>query len=298
VETLVVFGKFHKKRSGKRGISPVISTVIMTGAIVAILSVALVFANNFLWSRVAEGDFDSSKQLMHTAGLQIDDVAWTVGRTETIRYSSQYGEVVLEPSILNYTVSVGDGVDVYNFSNLTGALLFNLPTSRYSVTNGYWQRISPDQNESLTLKGTSAPVVRVFVVERMPMSDGSYIRVVVAPAVRVLYSSINTSVSSTYYIRMYLPVLAAGESPRLSQSITLTGESVEAHTINDVTSISVTVDFPREASPENFDSDFFNFPYNSEALDVPSIGVPPSGYDNVVFELYLSEVSVEFGVNY
>jgi hypothetical protein len=288
-----MFGKFHKKRSGKRGISPVISTVIMTGAIVAIVSVALVFANNFLWSRVAEGDFDSSRQLMHTVGLQIDDVAWTVGCTETIRYASQYGEVVLEPSVLTYTVSVvADGVP-YEFPNVTGALMFNLPTSRYTITNGYWARIFPDPDESLTLKGTSAPVARVFAVERMPMADGSYIRVVVAPAVRVLYSSISTSVSSTYYVRMYLPVLAAGESPRLSQSITLTGNSVEAHTINEVTSISVTVDFPREASPENFDSAFFNFPYNSE--DIP---VPTSGYDNVVFELYLSEVLVEFGVNY
>jgi len=291
----VVLFKVHKKRSGKRGISTAISSVIMTGAIVAILSVTLLFANNLLWSRVAEGDFDSSKQLMHTVGLQIDDVAWTVGRTETIRYASQYGEVVLEPLILNYTVTVGDGVDVYNFSNLTGALLFNLPTSRYTVTNGYWQRIFPSQNESLTLKGTSAPVARVFAVERMPMSDGSYIRVVVAPAIRVLNSSISTLISSTYYIKMYLPVLTAGEAPRLSQSITLTGESVEAHTINDVTSISVTVDFPREASPENFDSDFFNFPYDSEDFDLSTI---VSEYDNVVFELYLSEVSVEFGVNY
>ena len=268
---------------------PVISSVIMTAAIVAILSVTLLFANNFLWSRVAEGDFNSSKQLMHTAGLQIDDVAWTMGRTETIRYASQYGAVVFESSVLNYAVSVNGEQEQYE----TGALMFNLPTSKYTITNGYWQSIFPDQNESLTLKGTSAPIARVFAVERMPMSDGSYIRVVVAPAVRVLYSSINTSISSTYYIRMYLPVLAAGESPRLSQSITFTGESVEAHTINDVTSISVTVDFPRGASPENFDSDFFNFPYDNE--DIP---VPTSGYDNVVFELYLSEVSVEFGVNY
>jgi hypothetical protein len=289
----VVLFKVHKKRSGKKGISTAISSVIMTGAIVAIVSVALVFANNLLWSRVAEGDFDSSKQLMHTVGLQIDDVAWTVGRTETIRYASQYGEVVLEPLILNYTVTVGDGVDVYNFSNLTGALMFNLLTSRYTVTNGYWARISPDQNDSLTLKGTSAPVARVFAVERMPMSDGSYIRVVVAPAIRVLFSSINTSVSSTYYIRMYLPVLVAGEAPRLSQSITLTGESLEAQTLNAVESVSVTVDFPREASPANFDSAFFNFPGdNPEDITIPS------GYDNVVFELYLSEVSVEFGVNY
>jgi len=292
-----MFGKFHKKRSGKRGISTAISSVIMTGAIVAILSVTLIFANNLLWSRVAEGDFDSSKQLMHTAGLQIDDVAWTVGRTETVRYSSQYGEVVLKPSILNYTVSVGDGVNVYNFSTLTGALLFNLPTSRHSITNGYWENIFPSQNESLTLKGTSAPVVRVFAVERMPMSDGSYIRVVVAPSVRVLYSSINSS-ENTYYIRMYLPVLTAGEAPRLSQSITLTGESFAANTVNNVMSINVTVGFPRGASPDNFDSDFFNFPYNSEILDVPSIGTPPSGYNNVVLELYLSEVSVDFGLNY
>jgi hypothetical protein len=78
----------------------------MTGAIVAILSVALVFANGLLWSRVAEGEFNSSKQLMHTAGLQIDDVAWTTGRTETVIYASQYGSVVLEPSVLNYTISV------------------------------------------------------------------------------------------------------------------------------------------------------------------------------------------------
>jgi len=284
---------------------PVVSTVVMTGAIVAILSVTLIFANNFLWSRVAEGDFDSSKQLMHTAGLQIDDVAWTVGRTETIRYSSQYGEVILEPSILNYTVSVGIDGYTYNFSSVTGALLFNLPTSRYSITNGYWERVFPAQNESLTLKGTSAPVVRVFAVERMPMYDGSYIRVVVAPAVRVLFSSINTSSSSTYYIKMYLPVLTAGEAPRLSKSITLTGESFTANTVNNVMSINVTVGFPRGASPANFDSDFFNFPDNdfpyddnSEELDVPTMGTLPSEYDNVVLELYLSEVSVEFGLNY
>jgi len=292
----VVLFKVHKKRSGKRGISTAISSVIMTGAIVAILSVTLIFANNLLWSRVAEGDFDSSKQLMHTAGLQIDDVAWTVGRTETIRYASQYGEVVFEPSVLTYTVSVNGGSEQYEVS--TGALMFNLPTSRHSITNGYWENIFPSQNESLTLKGTSAPVVRVFAVERMPMSDGSYIRVVVAPAIRVLSSSINTSLSSTYYIKMYLPVLTAGEAPRLSQSITLTGDSFTANTVNNVMSINVTVGFPRGASPDNFDSDFFNFPYNSEILDVPSIGTPPSGYNNVVLELYLSEVSVDFGLNY
>jgi len=288
-----MFSKFYKKRSGKKAVSPAISSVIMTGAIIAILSVALVFANDFLWSRVAEGDFDSSKQLMHTVSLQIDDVAWTVGRTETIRYASEYGYIELEPSVLTYTVTVvADGV-THEFSNTTGALLFNLPTSRYSISNGYWERISPDQNESLTLTGTSAPIARVFAVERLPMADGSYIRVVVAPSIRVLYSSIN-STESTCYVRMFLPVLSAGISPRLVKSITLTGESVTAHTLQGVTSIDVAVIFPKESSPDNFDSDFFNFPYDSEELDLSTI---VSDYENVVLELYLSEVSVGFGVS-
>jgi hypothetical protein len=288
-----MIGQLHKKRSGKKAISPAISAVIMTGAIVAILSVAIVFANNFLWSRVAEGDFDSSKHLMHTVGLQIDDVAWTVGRTETIRYASEYGDIELEPSVLTYTVTViADGV-THEFSNTTGALLFNLPTSRYSINNGYWERISPNQNESLTLTGTSAPIARVFAVERLPMADGSYIRVVVAPSIRVLYSSIN-STESTCYVRMFLPVLSAGESPRLVKSITLTGTSVKAQTLDGVTSINIAVSFPKESSPDNFDSDFFNFPYDSEELDLSAI---LSEYKNVVLELYLSEVSVGFGVS-
>jgi hypothetical protein len=281
--------KINKKRSCKKAVSPALSTVILTGAMVAILGVALGFANNFLWSRVAEGEFDSSRQFMQTVGLQIDDVAWTVGRTETILYASQYGEVMLEPSVLNYTVSVEtNGSGDYDFSNLTtGALMFNIPTSRYSITNGHRENIFPDQTGSFILTGTSAPVARVFVIEQLPMADGSYIRVVVAPVVRVLNSSITTSGTTTHYIRMYLPVLSAGEAPRLSQSITLTGESLKANTINDVDSISVTVSFQ---AGSDFDSAFFNFPLDAEPVFVPSSG-------DVVLELYLSEVSVDFGLN-
>lgn len=290
--------KVHKKRLSKRGMSPVISSVIMTGAMVAILSVALVFANNLLWSKVAEGDFDSSRQLMYSVGLQIDDVAWTVGRTETIRYASQYGDIEFESSVLTYTVTVNGVPEQYE----TGILMFNLPTSRYSISDDYWERIFPDPDESLTLTGTSAPVARVFAIERTPMPDGKYIRVVAAPSIRVLFSSINSS-TNTYYVRMYLPVLSAGESPRLSQSITLTGESVNAYTTNGISSISVTVDFPR--ADADFDSAFFNFPDddfpyddNSEELDIPPIVTyPAEGYHDVVLELYVSEVSVGFGVS-
>jgi len=286
-------GKTFAKRFGKRAISPVISTVILTGVVVALLSVTLVFANGLLWSKIAEGDFNSAKQFMKTVGLTIDDVAWTVGRTETIRYSSRYGDITIESSTLNYTVYVEtDGGGTHQFSYETGVLLFNVPTSKYSVINGYWELIFPSQSDTLTLKGTSAPVVRVFAVEKLPMGDGSYTRVVVAPSIRFLNSTITMSGSSTYYVKLYLPVLTLGSAPRRSQAVTLTGNSVEAKTVSGVTKINVTVSFPKGDPPENFDASFFNFPSLSEEITIPD------GYNDSVFEFYVGEVTVDFGINY
>jgi len=285
--------KLRKKASGKLGLSPAISAVIMTGAMIAILSVALGFANGFLWARVAESDYASSQQLMQSVGLQIDDVAWTAGRTETITYATQYGDVELESGVITYNVSVvADGVK-HDFINATGALMFNMPTYQYSISDDYWVQLYPDpaQDTALTLTGSSAPIARIFEVEEVPMNDGDYIRVVAAPAVRVLYSSIESSTSKVRYVRMYLPILTAGESPRLYQSITLKGESVTAKTLNGVESINVTVSFDEGS---DFNSDFFNFPDTNWNFDYSYYA---SGYDNVVLELYLSEVSVGFGIS-
>ncbi|PVX24021.1 MAG: hypothetical protein CW691_08870 [Candidatus Bathyarchaeum sp.] len=285
----MVLFKFDNKRSGKRGVSPAISTVIMTGAMVAILAVTLGFANNFLWTRVAEGDFNSSKQLMQTVGYQIDDVAWTSGRTETVNYGSQYGDVLFQESALTYNVTVHrNSLPDYVVTAETGALMFVFPTSRYSISNDYFENIFPSQTSSLIMNGTSAPVARVFALEKLPMADGNYIRVVVVPSVRVLNSTIITSGSTTNYIRMYLPVLTAGEAPRLSQSITLTGESLDARTLNDITGITVGVSYD-DGSVIDFAFSQFNFG-SEENLSLATEG-------KIVLELYLSEVSVGIGVN-
>lgn len=286
--------KISKRRLGKRGISPVISTVIMTGAMVALLSVALVFANNFLLSKIAESDFDSAKLLMKTIGLQIDDVAWTVARTETIQYASKFGEVTLLSSALNYTVYVkteGDSDYQFLVSYPVGVLLFNIPTSRYSLGNDYYELLFPSQNNDLTLAGTSAPVIREFAVEKLPMVGGSYIRIVVAPCIRSLFSMINMSGSSTYYVKLYLPCITQGNSPRSTQSVTVTGNSINATTVSHVTSINVTVSFPSPTADMGFDASFFKFPSLYQVINVPD------GYEDSILQFFVGGVTVEFGIN-
>ncbi len=93
-------------RRDKRAVSPAISTVILTAAVVVMILVAMNFANNFLNMRMAENEFSANKQFMLTTGLQIDDIAWTIGRTQTVRYSSQFGSIKFQSSTLNYSFEV------------------------------------------------------------------------------------------------------------------------------------------------------------------------------------------------
>jgi len=247
-----------------------------------LISVTLFFANNLFSARMAESEFNSARQFMQTVGLQIDDVAWVIGRTETVRYSSKYGSVAFKPA-LNYTIYINTTTQLNRklYSNITGILCFNMPVSQYSVGNDYYDLIYPSVNEGLLLRGTSAPVARVFVVEKLPMGDGSFVRVVVAPAIRML----NLTIGDTRYIRLYLPVLLEGEAPKLSQSITLTGKSV-SKLGESVTGIKVEVRFP--LSSGGFDNYFFHFSKTTET-------VPLSG--KTVVELYVGGVDVALGVH-
>ncbi len=209
----------QRLRKDRRAISPAISTAIITSAVVVMLLVTVVFANNYLQQRIAENEFDAAKQFMQTTGLQLDDVSWTIGRTQTIRYASNYGQVNFEAPALNYTVFIDDNPIA---SYTTGVLFFNMPTNKYNLGNDYYQRVFP-ANTSFLQTGTSAPVSSVFVIEVVPMIDGNYIRIVVAPSIRMLNSTITSGNTTTNYFNFYLPLLQPGNSPRLSQSMTLQG---------------------------------------------------------------------------
>jgi hypothetical protein len=274
--------KFELRRD-RRGVSPAISTVILTSAVVVLLLVAVVFANNFLTARMAENEFSAVKQFMQTVGLQIDDVAWIIGRTQTVRYASKYGQVNFESAALNYTVYVNGNVYFVNYT--TGILLFNMPISKYSVGNNYYESIFPS-NKSFLQVGSSAPVSYVYVIEKLPMNDGNYIRVVVAPIIRRLSSTISAGGEVKNYFKFYLPILSAGANPRFSQSVTLTGKNVSVKTMDGVNSVKICVSFPK--SSLGFGEDFFKFDKIEEVLNFTS---------SSVIEFYTGEVVVSLGLH-
>jgi hypothetical protein len=227
------------------------------------LIVVLLFANNYLNSQIATNEFNAMEQFMQNVSLQIDDVAWTVGSTQTVRYASKFGQVILESGVLNYALYVNTtNTWVANFS--TAVLIFNMPTSAYNIVNNYSQRILPSSNSSFLQQGTSATVSQVFVIERTPMQDGSYVRIVVAPSIRMLNSTIGT----INYTECYLPVLQLGNSPYLSQSVTLASAEVSDTIEQNVNQIKMDISFP--ISSLGFNSTFFGFNSTEQIVSLPA----------------------------
>jgi len=277
----------YSLRRDRRAVSPAISSVILTSAVVVLLIVTIAFANNVLDARLAENEFSAMEQFMQTVGLQIDDVAWTIGRTQTIRYASKYGLVNFESLALTYTVYVNKGGGYVYLTNYSvGILLFNMPVSRYSLGNNYHERIFPSSDRSFLQKGTSAPVSHVYVIEKLPMNDGSFIRVVVAPTIRMLNSTISMGGEVRNYFKFYLSILSSGIHPRNSQSVTLTGKTVLVKTEGSVNKVRITVSFPKASL--GFDAGFFNFASSVEEIDVP---------DGSIIEFYTGEVIVSLGLH-
>lgn len=276
-------------RLNNRAVSPAISSVILTAAVVVMVLVAMVYTNRFLDSRMAENEFTTNKQFMLTTALQLDDIAWTMGRTQTIRYSCRFAQLDFEPEVLQYSFEVlHDATWQHIFTGKTGIILFNMPINAYTIGNNYFERVFPPSNGSFLQDGPSAPVSHVYVMEKLPMTAGNFTRVVVTPSLRMLQSEIGTQ----NYVKFYLPLLEDGTNLWLSQSVTLTGKNVTQYVLSSVNQVRFKIEFPKAS--EGFDSSFFPFQNTLQpSYYSVTVELPPSS----VVEFYVGTVRVSMGLH-
>ncbi len=280
-------------RNNSRAVTPAISTVLMTSAIVVMVLVTMLYAQGFLDTRMSENEFNTNKQFMLNTGLQIDDVAWTLGRTQTVRYTASNGHVAFKPELMTYKFEIltQGGSDFQEvFTNNTGVLLYNMPVSKFSLGNNYYEKVLPAANGSLLQVGASAPATHVYIIEKLPMDSGSFARIAVASSVRMLTAPIG----DRDYVKFYLPLLTAGASPNLSPSVTLTGQDVTQYLYKEVVSVRITVEFPVDTASKGFDPSFFPFENDLVFGKYQVIVNLPS---TSIVAIYVGEVSVSMGLH-
>jgi hypothetical protein len=259
--------------------------------------VAMAYATNFLDAQMAGNEFSSNEQFMQTMGLQIDDVAWTIGRTQTTQYTVKFGHMTFVPAVINYTFDIINNT-AWNSNVLnctTGMIIYNMPVSYYSLGVNYSARILPVSNGSFLQQGASAPVSQVFAREQVPMANGTYSRIVVVPTVRLLNSTMTTQQGTFTDFKFYLPFLVSGSSPHLSQSVTLTGTNigrviVTVPSLTGTVKVRITANYLAPASnPPGFGPAFFTFDHRMNE----TVTVKPGD----LLEFYTGTVVVSMGMS-
>ncbi|MBS7636883.1 hypothetical protein KEJ37_06080 [Candidatus Bathyarchaeota archaeon] len=273
-------------KGNERGVSPAISSVILTGAVVVLVIVAMNFAINLRDSKIAENEFASVRQFMQTAAVQIDDIAWVPWRAQTFRYSRGYGSMSFMPNMLNFTIYFRNSSGEYRLgSYVSGVLAFNMPISRYNLYDSYFELIYPTDNslaDCFIFSGANAPVARVYAIEKL--STGSFVRLVLNPCVRV----VEANVSGKRQYKLYLPILYESSSRGNNPTVTFTSRQISS-SVKDATKIRVVV----TTTPAYGASFFVKSPQGPNTIIDKEIDL--GGASTVVF--YLSRVEVAVGVN-
>ena len=233
------------------------------------IMVAMSYANTMLNSQLAINEFASNKQFMQTTGQQMDSVAWTLGSTQTVTYSTKFGSLAFNASALDYYFAVYSSTSGWvNFTApASGVLLYNMPVSAYSVGSNYFERVPVNANSSFLQSGALAPVSQVFCEETLASNTHAYTRIALAPTIRMFNSTIMGTPSTSYY-KFYLPYLDQFSTTHSSSpQITLTGENVTKITATGVTKVIITA-VPNVSA--GFAPAFFNFASTSVTLNIPS----------------------------
>jgi hypothetical protein len=271
-------------RRNNKAVSPAISTVIITSAVIVLVLVAMIYSNNFLNASISENEFAVNKQFMLTTALQIDDIAWITGRAQTIRYSSKYGVLNFQDDLLTYTFAIktaGSGIFTDVFTQKTGAIMFSTITNEPLLGNDHFENISSPLSRAICQTGPSAPVANVYAIERGTTSGQNLASIATVPTIRMM----NSIVGSQSHVKFYLPLLEKGSIGNSGQSVTLIGQPSTKYVYSNVDEVQFRVTFPAES--KGYDPAFFNFETDSVTISLNATSV---------VDFYLGEVTVSLGL--
>jgi len=247
----------------RRGDAPIISTILLMAVTLLTVSLALNWVNATLTRKNGEADFESAMIFMKTVGLQVDDVAWTQGRVDTVRFSSEFGLLQYVPDALRYDITYSDSANVVvGTSTFTSSIfMFNMPTIKYYLSEGYYELLLPSTEPALVDSGVSAPVMKVFARQLYQAGNSDFIRVAAVPMIRMREHTVTVGSSTKSFVSLYLPKLD-GKATASKSMIVLSGKEIKPETFLNVKKITVTV----TCLNPNYSSNFFHFQSASQEI--------------------------------
>jgi hypothetical protein len=144
--------------------------------------------------------------------------------------------------------------------------MFNMPTIKYSLSEGYYELLLPSTESALVDSGVSAPVMKVFVRQLYEAGDSDFLRVAAVPMIRMREHTITVGTSTKSFVSLYIPKLD-GKATASKSMIVLSGKEIKPETFLNVKKITVTV----TCLDPNYSSNFYNFQSTSQDITLTNV---------------------------
>ncbi len=226
-------------RKNRRGVSPAISTVVITAATVVMVLVSGSYALQLLERQRASTEFDVAVKSILTFDDAVRDIAWDRGGSRSVRFTTNYGALHL----LQQNKSVNIRALEYSAVNQdlsTGVVRYSIPTSYLTFGNGYSSYILG--NESTVVSSTAASVGQALASQEL-----GYVNVALSYRVRVTEEGPS---SLANYVDILMIRLNCATAPALIGDFDLVARNTAITSTplgpfpagNSTTTISVSVD--------------------------------------------------------
>jgi hypothetical protein len=220
----------------KRAASPAVSMVIITAATVVMVMVASGFALSALTHQTAAAEFDTVQDSILAFDDAVRDVAWDLGGSRSVRFTTQYGNMRLIASDKTFTIS---GPVNYEFT--TSVVKYQMPYGYLSLGNGYSEYILG--NSSTVVSSLTDSFAQVTVnQERDIASIALNYRVRVTtegPATTVGTTSINYVDIMVIRLSCTSVAIGSGDFDLTAKNVDLTTESIGPVLVTEGTRITV-----------------------------------------------------------
>jgi hypothetical protein len=232
-------------KKNRRGVSPAVSTVIITAASVVLVLVAANFALQVLQSQRAIAEFDTAKKSILAFDDAVRDIAWDQSGSRSIRFTNSYGNLRLIPNDKTFNINFA------GLNNTSNGNLFTFKTAsvKYQMPTGYGM---PGVASSYILGSESAVVsnLTASMGQALVKHESGFNSITLNYRVRVTdEGAITVSGAPVNYVDIFVirlnctgSALAAGDFDLGCRNVGLKTIQLGAYVVTDVPTISVSED--------------------------------------------------------
>lgn len=147
----------------RRGFSPIVSTVILTGILLTVIGVAIFYASSLIDANRQQMEFESSKDLLIYTATALEQVALGTGGSRYVRFSlSTTGIDFISNAFGELDVNV-NGVEIFRDEETSAIIIEGGPL----VTNAFRMlrpeiEVNPETEVNKLIVGAGEPLVIVY----------------------------------------------------------------------------------------------------------------------------------------